>query len=57
MGLFRRSIAWAIGFTLLFLGIHAILTFPLIKAQLGSTVGRWPRLKVRHPTPRLVCSA
>ena len=35
-GLSRRSIAWAIGFTLLFLGIHAILTFPLIKSQLGS---------------------
>ena len=34
-GLSRRSIAWAIGFTLLFLGIHAILTFPLIKSQLG----------------------
>ena len=28
-GLSRRSIAWAIGF-LPFLGIHAILTFPLI---------------------------
>ena len=34
-GLSRRSIGWAIGFTLLFLGIHAILTFPLIKTQLG----------------------
>ena len=34
-GLSRRSIGWAIGFTLLFLGIHAILTFPLIKSQLG----------------------
>jgi hypothetical protein len=35
-GLSRRGVAWAIGFSLLFLGIHAILTFPLIKAQLGS---------------------
>ena len=38
-GLSRRSIAWAIGFTLLFLGIHAILTFPLIKSQLGDAGG------------------
>ena len=35
-GLSRRGVAWSIGFTLLFLGIHAILTFPLIKNQLGS---------------------
>ena len=35
-GLSRRSIAWAIGFTLLFLGIHAILAFPLINGQLGT---------------------
>jgi hypothetical protein len=35
-GLSRRSIAWSIGFTLLFLGIHAILAFPLINGQLGS---------------------
>jgi len=35
-GLSRRSIAWAIGFTLLFLGIHAILAFPLINGQLGN---------------------
>ena len=35
-GLSRRSIAWAIGFTLLFLGIHAILSFPLINGQLGN---------------------
>ena len=35
-GLSRRGVAWAIGFTLLFLGIHAILTFPLIRSQLGS---------------------
>ena len=34
-GLSRRSIAWAIGFTLLFLGVHAILAFPLINGQLG----------------------
>lgn len=35
-GLSRRSVAWAIGFTLLFLGIHAILAFPLINGQLGN---------------------
>jgi hypothetical protein len=35
-GLSRRGVAWSIGFTLLFLGIHAILTFPLIRSQLGS---------------------
>ena len=34
-GALTRSIGWAIGFTLLFLAIHAILTFPLIKSQLG----------------------
>ncbi len=35
-GLSRRGVAWSIGFTLLFLGVHAILTFPLIKNQLGT---------------------
>ncbi|RJU87904.1 MAG: hypothetical protein DWC02_02530 [Candidatus Poseidoniales archaeon] len=35
-GLSRRGVAWSIGFILLFLGIHAILTFPLIRSQLGS---------------------
>ena len=35
-GLSRRGVAWSIGFTLLFLGIHAILTFPLIRGQLGT---------------------
>ena len=35
-GLSRRGVAWSIGFTLLFLGVHAILTFPLIRGQLGS---------------------
>ncbi len=35
-GLSRRGVAWSIGFTLLFLAIHAILTFPLIKTQLGT---------------------
>ena len=35
-GLSRRGVAWSIGFILLFLGVHAILTFPLIRAQLGS---------------------
>ena len=35
-GLSRRGVAWSIGFILLFLGVHAILTFPMIRAQLGS---------------------
>ena len=35
-GLSRRGVAWSIGFILLFLGVHAILTFPLIRSQLGS---------------------
>ena len=35
-GLSRRGVAWSIGFTLLFLGVHANLTFPLIRSQLGS---------------------
>jgi len=35
-GLSRRGVAWSIGFTLLFLGVHAILTFPLIRSQLGT---------------------
>ena len=35
-GLSRRGVAWSIGFTLLFLAIHAILTFPLIRTQLGT---------------------
>ncbi|MAY12737.1 MAG: hypothetical protein CMB21_02900 [Euryarchaeota archaeon] len=34
-GLSRRGVAWSIGFILLFLAIHAILTFPLIRTQLG----------------------
>jgi len=34
-GLSRRAVAWSIGFTMLFLAVHAILTFPLIKSQLG----------------------
>ena len=37
-GLSRRAVAWSIGFTLIFLAIHAILTFPIIQSQLG-TVG------------------
>ena len=35
-GLSRRGVAWSIGFTLLFLAVHAVLTFPLIRSQLGS---------------------
>jgi len=52
-GLSRRSIAWAIGFTLLFLGIHAILTFPLIKAQLGSYGGTLATLESQTSDPTI----
>ena len=52
-GLSRRSIAWAIGFTLLFLGIHAILTFPLIKAQLGAYGGTLATLESQSSNPTI----
>jgi hypothetical protein len=52
-GLSRRSIAWAIGFTLLFLGIHAILTFPLIKSQLGSYGGTLAVLESQTSDPTI----
>ena len=53
MGLSRKSIAWAIGFTLLFLGIHAILTFPLIKAQLGDYGGALATLESQISQPTI----
>ena len=52
-GLSRRSIAWAIGFTLLFLGIHAILTFPLIKGQLGAYGGALATLESQSSDPTI----
>ena len=52
-GLSRRSIAWAIGFTLLFLGIHAILTFPLIKSQLGDAGGMLATLESQTSDPTI----
>ena len=42
-GLSRRGVAWAIGFTLFFLAIHAILTFPVIYNVLGSAGTYIPR--------------
>ena len=45
-GLSRRGVAWSIGFTLLFLGVHAILTFPLIRSQLGSYGAQLSTLEV-----------
>jgi len=45
-GLSRRGVAWSIGFTLLFLGVHAILTFPLIRSQLGSYGAQLSSLEV-----------
>ena len=52
-GLSRRSIGWAIGFTLLFLGIHAILTFPLIKSQLGTWGSNLISLESRVSDPTI----
>ena len=52
-GLSRRSIAWAIGFTLLFLGIHAILTFPLIKGQHGSYGAQFATLESQVSDPTI----
>ena len=52
-GLSKRSIAWAIGFTLLFLGIHAILTFPLIKSQLGDYGGALSTLESQISQPTI----
>ena len=50
--LHRRSIAFSIGITLIFLAIHAILTFPLIKSQLGSYGGTLTVLdsQISNPT-------
>ena len=52
-GLSRRSIGWAIGFTLLFLGIHAILTFPLIKSQLGDWGANLKTLETQVSDPSI----
>ena len=51
-GLSRRGIAWAIGFTLFFLAIHAILTFPIIYSVLGSAGAYIPQFdaQVGEPT-------
>ena len=51
-GLSRRGVAWAMGFTLFFLAIHAILTFPLIYNVLGSAGAYIPRFdaQVGEPT-------
>jgi hypothetical protein len=52
-GLSRRSIAWSIGFTLLFLGIHALLTFPLIRGQLGDYGGALTTLESQSSNPTI----
>jgi len=51
-GLSRRGVAWAIGFTLFFLAIHAILTFPIIYDVLGSAGSYIPQFdaQVGEPT-------
>ena len=50
-GLSRRGIAWAIGFTLFFLAIHAILTFPVIYSVLGSAGSYIPRFDAQIGEP------
>ncbi len=52
-GLSRRGVAWSIGFTLLFLGIHAILTFPLIKNQLGTYGAQLTTLEIIVSEPEV----
>jgi len=52
-GLSRRGVAWSIGFTLLFLGIHAILTFPLIRSQLGSYGSQLTTLEIIVSEPTI----
>ena len=52
-GLSSRSIAWSIGFTLLFLGIHALLTFPLIRGQLGDYGGALTTLESQTSNPTI----
>ncbi len=53
-GLSRRGVAWSIGFTLLFLGIHAILTFPLIRGQLGTYGDQLTTLEVIVSEPTVL---
>lgn len=50
-GLSRRGIAWSIGFTLFFLAIHAILTFPVIYSVLGSAGAYIPRFDAQVGDP------
>lgn len=50
-GLSRRAVAWAIGFTLIFLAIHAILTFPIIQSQLGAVGGQLISLETQIGEP------
>ena len=52
-GLSRRGVAWSIGFILLFLGIHAILTFPLIRSQLGSYGAQLTSLEIIVSDPTI----
>jgi len=52
-GLSRRSIGWSIGFALLFLGIHALLTFPLIRGQLGDYGGALTTLESQTSNPTI----
>ncbi|MBT3772048.1 MAG: hypothetical protein HOE92_02820 [Euryarchaeota archaeon] len=52
-GLSRRSIGWAIGFTLIFLAIHAILTFPLIMNELGTSGNQLLSLETQVGEPEV----
>ncbi|GIQ97747.1 MAG: hypothetical protein CM15mP3_07810 [Candidatus Poseidoniales archaeon] len=53
MGIIEEIYCLGIGFTLLFLGIHAILTFPLIKAQLGDYGGALATLESQISQPTI----
>ena len=50
-GLSRRGIAWSIGFVLVFLAIHAILSIPALQPYLGGSVDNLATLDVLIGTP------
>ena len=52
-GLSRQAVVWSIGFTLLFLGLHAILTFPVVLNQLGAYGDGLSTLDTQVGTPEV----
>ncbi len=52
-GLSRQAVVWSIGFTLLFLGLHAILTFPVVLSQLGTYGDGLSTLDTQVGTPEI----